>query len=229
MKITIPEITITVPNLTELRRHWKWGLLVVVVMALALTLTWGGAPAAQGAHITPTVGATVPVGTTPFGVGVNAATDRVYVANQLSDDISVIDGSTNAVVATIPVGNVPFAVGVNAATDRVYVSNGMSDSVSVIGEAGATPTPTQAIEKLLDDVDNLGLPNGVANSLAASLNQATANLDDGNPNNDAAVCGNLTAFINQVDAKEQNGQLTATEAEELREAAEIIMATLGCS
>ena len=38
-------------------------------------------------------------------------------------------------------------------------------------------TPTQAIENLLDDVDGLGLPNGVANSLTASLNQATANLN----------------------------------------------------
>ena len=89
-------------------------------------------------------------------------------------------------------------------------------------------TPTQAIENLFDDIDSLGLPSGVANSLTASLNQATANLNDGNPNNDGAVCGSLTAFINQVDAKERNGQLSATEAEELREAAEIIKAALGC-
>ena len=89
-------------------------------------------------------------------------------------------------------------------------------------------TPTQAMENLLADVDSLGLPNGVASSLTASLNQATANLNDGNPNNDAAVCGSLTAFINNVDAKEQNGQLSATEAEELRQAAETIKAALGC-
>ena len=89
-------------------------------------------------------------------------------------------------------------------------------------------TPTQAMENLLDDVDSLGLPNGVANSLTASLNQATANLNDGNPNNDAAVCGNLTALINEVNAMEQNGQLTPTEAEELRQAAEDIKAALGC-
>ena len=64
--------------------------------------------------------------------------------------------------------------------------------------------------------------------MTASLNQATANLNDGNPNNDGAVCGKLTAFIQQVEAKEQNGQLSATEAEELREAAETIKAALGC-
>ena len=81
---------------------------------------------------------------------------------------------------------------------------------------------------MLDDVDSLDLPKGVANSLAASLNQATANLNDGNPNNDGAVCGSLTAFIKQVAAKERNGQLTATQAEELREAAETIKAALGC-
>ena len=39
MKITIPEITITVPRLTELRRHWRGGLLVL--LALALMLSWG--------------------------------------------------------------------------------------------------------------------------------------------------------------------------------------------
>ena len=89
-------------------------------------------------------------------------------------------------------------------------------------------TPTEANENLLDDVDSLGLPNGVANSLTAPLNQATANLNDGNPNNDGAVCGSLTAFIKQVAAKERNGQLTATQAEELRQAAEIIKAALGC-
>ena len=81
---------------------------------------------------------------------------------------------------------------------------------------------------MFDDIDSLGLPSGVANSLTASLNQATANLNDGNPNNDRAVCGKLTAFIQQVEAKEQNGQLSATEAEELREAAETIKAALGC-
>ena len=34
--------------------------------------------------------ASIPVGTNPFGVGVNAATNRVYVANQSSDNVSVI-------------------------------------------------------------------------------------------------------------------------------------------
>ncbi len=125
-------ITITVPNLTELRRSWKSGLLVL--LALALTLTWGGAPGARGAHLAPIVGTTVPVGTDPRAVGVNATTDRVYVANAVSNDVSVIDGATNAVVATVPVGSFPAGVGVNAATDRVYVANNGSNDVSVIAD-----------------------------------------------------------------------------------------------
>ena len=64
--------------------------------------------------------------------------------------------------------------------------------------------------------------------MLASLNQITANLGNGNPNDDGAVCGMLTAFITKVDQKEGNGQLSATEAEELREAAETIKAALGC-
>jgi YVTN family beta-propeller protein len=37
--------------------------------------------------------ATIPVGTGPFGVGVNPATNMTYVANHFSDDVSVISGS----------------------------------------------------------------------------------------------------------------------------------------
>ena len=39
MKITIPEITITVPKLTTMLHHWKGGLLVL--LALALMVSWG--------------------------------------------------------------------------------------------------------------------------------------------------------------------------------------------
>ena len=90
-------------------------------------------------------------------------------------------------------------------------------------------TPTRATENLLTDVDSFGLPQGVTTSLTASLNQVTANLSDGNPNNDGAVCGMLTAFINEVAAKEQNGQLTAGQASQLAQSAEAIKTTLGCS
>jgi YVTN family beta-propeller protein len=58
--------------------------------------------------------------------------NRIYVANFNSNDVSVIDGATNAVIATIPVGGNPAGVDVNPLTDRIYVANRASDNVSVI-------------------------------------------------------------------------------------------------
>ena len=80
----------------------------------------------------PTVVATVPVGTNPYGVGVNPTTNRIYVANLSGNTVSVIDGANNTVVATVPVGSNPYGVGVNPMTQRVYVSNFYSNTVTVI-------------------------------------------------------------------------------------------------
>jgi hypothetical protein len=61
------------------------------------------------------------------------------------------------------------------------------------------------------------------------LQRASDILGDDNPNNDKAVCGMLTAFINQVNAYERSGILTEDQADELRTQAEdIIMNQLDC-
>jgi YVTN family beta-propeller protein len=57
---------------------------------------------------TNTVVATIPVGNTPFGVGVSPDGTKVYVVNERSADVSVI----NMVTTTIPVGGSPVAFGV---------------------------------------------------------------------------------------------------------------------
>lgn len=87
----------------------------------------------------------------------------------------------------------------------------------------------QAIQELIDTVNGMGLPRNVQMSLLAPLNQAINLLNDNNPANDAAVCGDLNAFINQVNAKEANGQLTAAQAAQLSQLANAIKASLGCS
>src|SRR5919198_856033 len=68
-----------------------------------------------------TVIGTVPVGGAPFGVEVNATTNRVYVTNQNNNAVSVIDGATNAVLTTVAVGNFPVGAAANPTTNRVYV------------------------------------------------------------------------------------------------------------
>ncbi|MGC8590136.1 YncE family protein, partial [Athalassotoga sp.] len=56
------------------------------------------------------------VGMGPNAIGVNSVTNMIYVTNQSSDDVNVIDGSTNKIISTIPVGNGPDAVAVDSDT-----------------------------------------------------------------------------------------------------------------
>ena len=48
-------------------------------------------------------------------------------------------------------------------------------------------------------------------------------------NNVSAACGKLNAFLNQVNAKQSNGQLTAAQANQLRQQANAIKAQIGCT
>ena len=82
--------------------------------------------------------------------------------------------------------------------------------------------PGQAVQNLISAIGSMGLPNGVANSLNAPLN----NID---LNNLSTACGKLGAFLDQVDAKQANGQLTATQADQLRQQANAIKAQIGCT
>ena len=85
--------------------------------------------------------ATINVGNAPSAIGVNPATDTIYVtdsgpfkgaAASVGDTVSVIDGSTcNAVVqsgcdqtpGTVTVGPGPLGIGVDTITDSIYVAN----------------------------------------------------------------------------------------------------------
>src|SRR2546426_6310850 len=67
-----------------------------------------------------------------FGSTRAGAELRVFVTNEKSDDVTVIDAATRAVVGTIKVGKRPRGVAVSPDGRRVYVSNSNSDSLSVI-------------------------------------------------------------------------------------------------
>jgi YVTN family beta-propeller protein len=56
--------------------------------------------------------ATVPVADGPSGIALTPDRRRAFVANQGSDDVSVIDTATNMVMATVPVSNRPNGVAV---------------------------------------------------------------------------------------------------------------------
>jgi len=115
------------------------GILGLLVLAAAVVIGDSSATAEGG----PTVVATVRVGWggyEPYGVAVNPTTNRVYVTNEGTDNVSVIDGATNAVTATVPVGIHPWGIAFNPTTNRVYVTNNADDTVSVIGDSPSGPT-----------------------------------------------------------------------------------------
>ena len=70
-------------------------------------------------------------------------TDKIYVANRNSNNVSVIDGNTNQVKATVPVGTHPTFVWVNPVTNTIYVTNLSDGTVSVID--GTTDTVTHTV------------------------------------------------------------------------------------
>lgn len=71
---------------------------------------------------------------------VNSVTNRIYVTNPSTNDVTVINGATNTTV-NVPVGNRPAAIAVNSTSNTVYVANLQGSSVTVIdGPTNATTT-----------------------------------------------------------------------------------------
>jgi YVTN family beta-propeller protein len=65
------------------------------------------------------------------GVAVDGATSNVFFTNSVANTVSVISGTTDAVVATLPAGLSPFGAGADPVTRRVFVANRDSNDLSV--------------------------------------------------------------------------------------------------
>ena len=77
-----------------------------------------------------------------LGIAPAQAAPFAYITNNGSNNVSVIDTSTNTVIATVPVGSLPFGVAVHPAGTRVYVTNISSNNVSVIDTVTNTVVAT---------------------------------------------------------------------------------------
>jgi YVTN family beta-propeller protein len=72
---------------------------------------------------------------------VNTVTNLVYVTNDSSGKVLVIDGATNNVAASISSPGWPQGVAVNSLTNRIYVANTLGGNVTVIdGESQSVIT-----------------------------------------------------------------------------------------
>ena len=76
-------------------------LLSVLILSCLPTLGFAEVTVIDTIWLAPKAGN----GLYPEAIGVNPVTNRIYVANRNSDNVSVIDGVTDSVVATIGVGN----------------------------------------------------------------------------------------------------------------------------
>ncbi|MDN5847822.1 MAG: YncE family protein [Candidatus Nitrosocosmicus sp.] len=75
---------------------------------------------------------TIDVGDLPRSIVFNPNNDHIYVSNQDSNDVSVIDSASNTVKKTIAVGDGPADILFNPSNNNLYVMNQYSDDVSVI-------------------------------------------------------------------------------------------------
>lgn len=84
------------------------------------------------------------------------------------------------------------------------------------------------INLLLEDVANLSLQDGLANSLISNLAGALDKIDDDNDTNDVAACNKMGAFINSVEAQ-RGKKIQESDADELIDSALTVISALDCN
>jgi len=87
-----------------------------------------------------------------MGVAFNAGNNRVYVAHNNGNTVSVIDPATHTIVQTITVGATPTTIAVDPGANLVYVTVNGTNNVAII--QGATGTVTDSV--------SVSQPEGIA-------------------------------------------------------------------
>ena len=147
-----------------------------IVLAFLVLLTASLPVAAQ------TLVTTVTVGTYPIAIAANPTTNKIYVANQNSNNVTVINGATYN-TNTVLTGSAPDAVAVNTVTDKIYVANGNSNSVTVI-DGATNGTTTVAV----GDYPVAIVVNAATNKIyVANYNSSDVTVIDGATNRTATA------------------------------------------
>jgi len=103
----------------------------------------------------------------PQAIAVNQVTNKVYVANNFSANVTVIDGTDNSVTA-VSTESFPYNLAVNSSTNKIYVSSfnpftlATSTALTVID--GATNTPISITDSKAADPIALAV-NPLSNKL----------------------------------------------------------------
>ena len=80
----------------------------------------------------------------PHGIAYDQVTDRIFVANYGTDNVSVVDAGSAVEIDVVDVGDTPQDVCVNSVTGKIYVANMYDGTVSVID--GATNQVTATVD-----------------------------------------------------------------------------------
>jgi YVTN family beta-propeller protein len=121
-------------------------------------------------------------GSTSQVVAVNPLTNRLYVTNFNSRNVTVIDGATSSVVAMVATGQNPADVAVNTATDTIYVANADGTVTAIDGPSNRTQTVTAGSSPFAIAV------NPVTNKIYVANNGSNnVTVIDGATNNTAQV------------------------------------------
>ena len=78
------------------------------------------------------LGMTIPVGDGPVYVAIDENTNTLFVVNQFSNDVTVIDANTNTIITTINVGTTPSGAEFIPTINLLYVLNQATFDISVI-------------------------------------------------------------------------------------------------
>jgi YVTN family beta-propeller protein len=89
-----------------------------------------------------TVTATVTAGNTPWSVAEDAERNKIYVTNNYSNSVTVIDELTNT-TASVAAGVYPQGIAVDAKTHKIYVDNYGNSTMTVIDGVTNTTTTLQ--------------------------------------------------------------------------------------
>lgn len=93
------------------------------------------------------VTATIPVGTRPVAVAFNPVNLKVYIANLVSDNVSVIDAETltEIIGSPLPTGQDPIGVGINPVNGDIYIANSLANSITVYDSSNSLVTTIPAV------------------------------------------------------------------------------------
>jgi sugar lactone lactonase YvrE len=91
-------------------------------------------------------------------------------------------------------------------------------------------TPAEGIQKLIDTIRGMDMPNSIKTGFISSLQQALTILNDNNPSNDKIVCAKLDIFLQKVNTNliEADIKITKSQADTLIHLTTAIKNRLDC-